>query len=107
MPDNFATGFAVMAQFTHTPYHRPPQKRTLARDFKQTREDGWDKRPRTDGWDLMPTTNEAFVEYYKAQGIVPEEVRFAPAAALPPPPPFLGRRRRRRRGFFQPPTSVA
>ena len=75
----------------------------MARDFKQPRGGGnWDKRPRPENWGEVPTTNDAFVEYYKGQGIVPEEVRLTPANCLPPPaPPFLGRRR-----AFCVPTSV-
>ena len=48
----------------------------LKRDFKQKRPDEWEEKrvpnENGDGYKETPTENEAFEEYYKRQGIVPE-----------------------------------
>lgn len=52
--------------------------RKLKRDFKESRPNEWDqdrRKPKAEGegYEATVTSNEAFEEYYKAQGIVPEE----------------------------------
>ena len=40
----------------------------LKRDFKQAKQDGWDKQPRdSDGYEGHVLENADFEEYYKAQ----------------------------------------
>lgn len=47
------------------------QRRTLKRDFKEPREGGW--RKGKESWTDIVKENERFEEYYKAQGVVPDD----------------------------------